>query len=101
MKKIDGSSVRHFVKGACEVLICGLWVAGSFIKAKNEMKPVGYDAAVETIMASSMFGSDKCDAVKLLKRDEDENYYKAVISIMQSSMFGSDKVEMIRYLSQK
>ena len=102
MNKIDGQKVRRFVKGLGEVMACGLLIAASFIKLKSEEeKLVGYDTAVETIMSSSMLGSDKCDAVKLLKQGKDDEYYSAVISVIRSSMLGSDKLDMIRYLSEK
>ena len=102
MKKIDGRSVRHFAKAACEVVVCGVLIAASFAKTKGERtRPVGYDTAVDAIMSSSMLGSDRCEAVKLLKHGADNDYYGAVISIVRSSMLGSDKVDMIRYLSEK
>ena len=102
MKKIDMQQARQGVKVAGEVVACGLLIFASYIKLKNDgEKLVGYDDAVEAIMSSSMFSNDKCEAVKAVKQNMGEYYYKSILSIMESSMFGAEKVEMIRYLSEE
>ncbi len=58
-----------------------------------------YDSAVASIMNSSMFDSRKVQAIELLKKDQQQTYYKAVISIVNSTMFDSRKVEAIEKLN--
>ena len=102
MNRFDMERVGRFTKGLGEIVGCCLLIAASYIKLKNDKEKSGsYDGAVEAIMGSSMFSSDKCEAVRSLKQGERDEYYKSVISVMQSSMFGSEKVRMIKYLSEK
>lgn len=58
-----------------------------------------YDSAVASIMNSSMFDSRKVQAVELLKKNQQQTYYKAVMSIVNSTMFDSRKVEAIEKLN--
>lgn len=51
-------------------------------------------------MNSSMFDSRKVQAIELLKKDQQQTYYKAVISIVNSTMFDSRKVEAIEKLNK-
>jgi hypothetical protein len=64
----------------------------------NDDRTVGYYDAVRSIMATSMFASDKRACVSVMRRDAGSDYYRAVIEIAQSSMFGSDKIAAIKML---
>lgn len=59
-----------------------------------------YSKAVKAIVESNMLDSRKCEAIELLKRDGDDDYYKAVISVINSNMLDSRKVDTIRTISE-
>ena len=60
---------------------------------------VKYEDAVNAISKSSMFSSDKRNAMQLVKRGETSEYYKAIISMARSTMFSSDKVSAIKNMN--
>ena len=60
---------------------------------------VKYSDAVDVIMNSSMYSSDKNRALVALRRDEDAEYYRAVIRVVNSNMFSSDKIKTIADLN--
>lgn len=60
---------------------------------------VKYDDAVNAISKSSMFSSDKRNAMQLVRRGETTEYYKAIISTVRSTMFSSDKVSAIKNMN--
>lgn len=60
-----------------------------------------YGDAVNAILSSSMFDSRKTEAITLLKREADADYYSAVIAAVVSDMFDSRKVQVIKTLSEK
>lgn len=60
-----------------------------------------YGSAVNAIMESDMWSSDKQKAITLLKREENADFYKAVISIAESDAWSSDRLKMIQSLCEK
>ena len=62
---------------------------------------VTYSDAVDTIMNSTMFSSDKGKAVKELQKNKDSDYYRAVIRVVKSSMYSSDKIKTIAELKEE
>ena len=60
---------------------------------------VKYSYAVDVIMNSSMFSSDKNRAVAVLNKNEDAEYYRAVIKVVKSNMYPSDKIRAITNLN--
>ena len=60
---------------------------------------VKYGDAVDVIMSSSMYSSDKNKALLALKKDKDSDYYRAVIRVVKSNMFSSDKIKTITDLN--
>lgn len=63
-----------------------------------DCRATGYYDAVRTIAESTMFASDKREAIAVLKHDGDAEYYKTVISIIKTNMFASEKIAMIKML---
>ena len=59
-----------------------------------------YSGAMNAIMNSTMYSSDKTDITKLLLPNASEDYYSSVISIANSTMFSSDKVYAIKSLNK-
>jgi hypothetical protein len=49
---------------------------------KNDRRTVSYYDAVDVIMDSNMFASEKREAVKAMKRDGSKEYYKSIIGII-------------------
>lgn len=60
-----------------------------------------YSEAVKVIMQEFAFDSNRNEAIKLLKRDEDMEYYAAVIEAVKSCTFDSNRIELIKTLSEK
>lgn len=60
---------------------------------------VGYDDAVKAILDSSMFSSQKQEAITVLRIGESSEFYKAVIRIARSSMLSYDRLETIRNMN--
>ena len=56
----------------------------------------GYAGAVEAIMDSDMFDSNKIKALSVLRKKENSEYYKAILLIMKTDMFDSKKIEAIK-----
>lgn len=68
---------------------------------KGLLGKTNYSDAVDAIMSSTMFSSDKRKMLDQLKKDGDATYYKSVIKVVKSSMFSRDKIEAIEMLSEK
>ena len=60
-----------------------------------------YSEAVKVIMQEFTFDSNRNEAVKLLKRDEDVEYYAAVIEAVRNITLDSGKIQIIKTLSEK
>jgi len=106
MRKLDLGCVVELAKPLCKGFAYGALLSlltKSFELDVNIGKDeiADYGDAVQAIMDSAMFGSDKSKAVAALKKCASSEYYKAIISIVSDgSMFGSDKVKLIQTLSE-
>ena len=100
MKAINMDTVGNLAKGICNVLVSGVIIAKSYKSIKvNMVQHNTYSGAIEAIMNSSMLSEYKSEAIGLLKREEQKEYYKAAISIVKSKDLGSEKVKMISILN--
>lgn len=112
MRKTNGTikgvlnTVGRVAKGSCRIIlpILGtMLVNGTVNNTFDKIRycgHVGYDDAVEAIMSSDMYSSSKRDAVALLKRGENEEYYRAVIHTVLSDMYSSSKIDILRNMSE-
>jgi hypothetical protein len=109
MRKINISTeqIGKIVKGGCKLALAAFALAlPSLIRenAKTVSYCIGeakYSDAVNAILNSSMFDSSKTQAMELLKREADSEYYKSVIMAVNSDMFDSTKINTIRMISEK
>lgn len=62
---------------------------------------VGYDDAVRAILESDMFSSSMDEALKLLQKGKDQEYYKSVIRVVESDTYSSTKMTMIKTINEK
>ena len=60
-----------------------------------------YGLAAKTISRSSMWSSDKTEAIQALLSNGPTGYYQSIISIVNSSMWSSDKRSAIKRESAK
>ena len=103
---IPKETVVKATKTIATVAVYGLAVA-SYVSdldmstVKGFIGKTDYSDAVDAIMGSKMFSSDKRKMLDLLKKDGDATYYRSVIKVVKASMFSSDKVEAIKLLSEK
>lgn len=97
-------NVKQFAKSFCNLVVFGALMVlprvlhVECVLGEHERKRVGYYDAVQAIMETGMFASDKREMISVMKQNASEGYYKAVISIAKSSMFASDKIETIKTL---
>lgn len=54
-----------------------------------------YEDAVNAILSSNMFSTDKRQAIELISINEEAMYYKTIARIALSSVYSSEKVNMI------
>ena len=106
MRNINWNSIGNFAGKVCDMVACGLLVVASRKMVDCAVDDyvsafAGYDDAVSAIMKSGMYSHDKCEAVAILKRKEDREYYKAIIHVAQDSrLYSHDKVKLITGLSE-
>lgn len=62
---------------------------------------VGYGDAVKAILESNMYSSGMEEAISLLEKGRDSEYYKAVIRVVGSNTYSSAKLRMIKEISGK
>lgn len=60
-----------------------------------------YGFTTKTISKSSMWSSDKTEALQALLSDGPDSYYQSIIAIVNSSMWSSDKLTAIKRESAK
>lgn len=60
-----------------------------------------YGLAAKTISRSSMWSSDKTEAIQALLSNGPTGYYQSIISVVNSSMWSSDKLAAIKRESAK
>lgn len=99
-------TIGKIAKAGCTFAARSLVLVLSYTSAKDIIETirysgkVGYNDAVSAIMSSSMFSSNKNEAVSALKKDGDSELYKAVIHVVRSNMLSSNKVETIKNICQ-
>ena len=106
MKNSMFGHVGKITKQVGKLIVCG--VAFKLLNSLNENVTVnynsstatGYGAAVEAIMNSNMWSSDKHEAIAALNRKGNAEYFRAVIAVVESSMWSSDKLDTIKGLSR-
>lgn len=76
-------------------------VTDSVRTVKQLTAKADYSGTIEAILNSDMFGSYQQQAIAMVEKGKDEEYYKAVIAIVNSNMFGSYKVEAIKKICEK
>ena len=108
MKKPNLETVGIIAGAIAGLAYCGLQIIESFNAKKNAESSIkclntsdGYADAVNAIMDSNMFDSDKREAISALKTTANPNFYSSIVRIASDdTMFGSSKVELIRHLSE-
>ena len=106
MMKLNLESIGVIAKGVCKLTAWGVALVALSEVANHGTERNNtngkYSDAVDAIMKSDMFSSQKQEAVSMLKTDGNEEYYKAIISIANDSrMLTNNKVETIKNLSEK
>ena len=105
--KIDKNQVGRIIIGTGKVILCGLSCLALIVphvdNSINAMKRLtveaSYSGAIKAIMDSNMLNSYKKEAVDVLLKNQDEDYYKAVIEVINSNMLDSYKVETIKKIT--
>lgn len=105
-------TIANVVKNGCVVAapILGVLLLGkySMIEIVDEMEEIDpcdyfktyrYCDAIESILDSGMLSSNKEEAIALIRKGEDSEYYKSIIAIVKSSMLSSDKLQSIRNIN--
>lgn len=82
---------KGILKVAGTITMAGI----ALVKAYEEHNCVGYNNAVEAIMNSTMFSSDKAKAVSALKLNASPELYLAIINIVKSSILSIEKLNLI------
>lgn len=106
--KINKEHVGKIIVGTGKVVIYGLsclaliipHVENSINATKRLVAKPNYGGAIEAVMNSDMMSSYKQEAVDVIQKDRDDDYYKAVIEVINSNMLSSYKIETIRKISR-
>ena len=100
-------TVGTIVTGVCTLAGYGLLVSAPIVtfgkRASNERDAAspGYLDAVNAILDSDIWSSDKQELISELKRDGNAEFYKTVISVVKNTdMWASDRVEVIHSLCE-
>ena len=105
--KLNLEPVGMAIGKVCKTVAYGLLMFGpSIVKVYcSEKKRNGiasYSDAVNAILQSDMWKSDKTEAISSLKRYAGPSYYETVILIADSDdIWKSDKLELIQGLSEE
>ena len=59
-----------------------------------------YDNCINTIVNGDDFSTTKSSMIQMVKKDQDESYYKAIMSIVNSDMFGTSKIDAISKIQE-
>ena len=62
---------------------------------------VGYGDAVKAILESDLYSSAMEEAISLLDKGRDVEYYKAIVRVVNSNTYSSAKLRMIKEISGK
>lgn len=104
--KVDKETIKKIAIGIGKVFAYGSLTLLS-MKLSKEARNIyhddfidceGYNDAVESIIESDMSDCYKRDALALVKRNMDANYYKAVATIANGDASDCYRVEMIQHL---
>lgn len=99
LNKKNANRVVKFV-GTMFLGYCAVVAKTDQTKNNNYIYFSTYSGAMNAIMNSTMYSSDKTNISKLLLSNASEDYYSSVISIANSTMFSSDKVYAIKNLNK-
>lgn len=107
MKKIDWKSVGNVIGEVGKIVLSGVGLytlamfSGNIDTTSNTKSAVGtYNSAIEAIMDSDLYSHQKTEAVAILSRDEDTEYYRAIINIVESDIYCHEKMKLIKKLSE-
>lgn len=109
MNKINWKSIGCVVGEVGKIVLSGVGLY-ALAKVSENTNPVintepayvgTYNKAVEAIMSSDLYSYQKSEAVAVLSRDEDSDYYLAVITIIESDMFSHEKLKLIKQLTER
>lgn len=91
---------KYLFYGVVTVLSCTT-VTDEIFRSMRYSDGASYSDAIGAIMDSDMLGSYKDEAVSVLTRDGDEEFYKAIIHVVNSNMLGSHRVDTIKKMCDK
>lgn len=102
---ITKGNIGPIVLQGCKIALCGLvtvlpYVSKDIVEKMRYSGNVKYSDAVNVILSSTMFSSDKNKMIELLKSDVDADYYRSIIHVVESSMYSGDKVEAIKTINK-
>lgn len=98
--RVAKKGCKYLFYATVTVLSCST-VTDELFKSIRYIDGASYSDAVGAILDSGMLGSYKDEAVSLLPKDGDSEFYKAIISIVNSNILGSYKVDTIKKLCEK
>ena len=104
MKKININveKVGNVIKTAGGLVLYAAVIMLPYVSTKDVVNKIRYSGnvkysdAINAILNSGMYSSDKSKLTSMLPKDSDADLYRAVIQVANSDMFSSDKVKMIK-----
>ena len=101
---ITKGNVGPIVLQGCKIALCGLvtilpYISSDIVEKLRYSGNVKYSDAVNVILSSTMFSSDKNRIIELIKVDGDAEYYRSIIHVVESSMYSGDKVTAIKFIN--
>lgn len=94
--------IKKIAKGGLKLVMCGFGAAMYYnlkLDSNDNTRVIygnaSYSDAINAIIESDMFDSNKTKLITNLKTDADSSKYTAVISIVNSDMFDSNKVNSV------
>lgn len=103
---INKDKVMKYAKKGCEIAVYVGGIVLSYVSVRDVVDAVKYSGevdygdAVDAIMSSDMMSSYKEQAVTMLKKDADSQFYKAIIRVVKSDMMSSYKCDTIRKMCE-
>lgn len=104
MKKfnIDTKKIGNVIKTGGSLVLYAAVVMLPYVSSKDVFNKIRYSGnvkysdAINAILNSSMYSSDKGKLTSILPKDANADLYRAVIQVANSDIFSSDKVKMIK-----
>lgn len=62
---------------------------------------VTYNDAIDAILHSTIYSSDKTKLVMMLPKDRDVEFYKSIVSILNSTIYSGDKFTIIKDICER